>query len=277
MNPDRGAVAARVARHAEAARAVDATGASDAIVVLCGASNLIRGFPWVLESARAAVAPRRPRFLVAAGVGRAYAVPSRVLWRVRSAIPDSGIWAALDRERVRAPTAPVYALVTDIGNDLAYGAPAPQIANAVRTCLDRLAAAGARSLLTRVPLRSIARLSSARFRLLGSLLFPRHHLSRGALLDEAQTLNALLENLCAATGCPSCELAPEQFGWDRIHLGWSARRHAWSDLFRGWGSQSKPAEPSSTGRRLARRRHASILGAARPQRQLGPGVTLEQF
>jgi hypothetical protein len=108
-------------------------------IVFLGASNLTVGLGTVLATARARLGPEPVEVFVAAGHGRAYGRWSRVAIRGLPAIVDCGLWRALDRG-----TAPAtYALVTDIGNDLAYGATAAELAGWVGTCVERLAALGA--------------------------------------------------------------------------------------------------------------------------------------
>ena len=72
---------------------------------------------------------------MAAGHGRGYGVNTRLAWRRLPAILTSGLWRALDRERVARPAA----LVTDVGNELLYGLGVTAVATAVR---DAAAATG---------------------------------------------------------------------------------------------------------------------------------------
>ena len=60
------------------------------------------------------------------------------LWRELPGIVECGLWDAL----AQRPPAPTVALLTDIGNDLLYDVPVPQIVSWVETCLDRFSPRG---------------------------------------------------------------------------------------------------------------------------------------
>ena len=76
-------------------------------LVLLGASNVRRGLPIVVETARAAWP--RLEILGAFGHGRSYGARSRVLVRELPAILDCGLWDALTARRDDAT-----AVVTDV-------------------------------------------------------------------------------------------------------------------------------------------------------------------
>ena len=86
----------------------------------------------------------------------------------------SGIFpCALWQDLQNRPPLPTAALVTDIGNDLLYGVTPDRLLEWVERCLDRLADAGAATVVTQLPIDSIERLGEARFRFFRRLLFPR--------------------------------------------------------------------------------------------------------
>ena len=153
-------------------------------VVLLGASNVTRGAVTLVEMARRTVAGP-VEFLIAMGHGRSYGARSTVLGRSLPGIAECGLWEALRRGR----ELPTYALVTDIGNDVIYGAPVDAIAGWVRTCLDRLAARQARTVLSLLPMDSLRRLSPWRFHAARSLLFPGRRMSLPECLAAAQQLD----------------------------------------------------------------------------------------
>src|SRR5207302_6983784 len=135
--------------------------------VLLGASNLRRDLRTVVEiSCR--MWGRPLEILAACGLGRSYGMRMPFLWRELPGITECGLW----QELARRPSVPTAALVTDIGNDLLYDVPVPQIAAWVEACLDRLRQTGARVVLTPLPLCNIAALSRQRFVVLRSILFP---------------------------------------------------------------------------------------------------------
>ena len=85
-------------------------------VVLLGASNLTRGISTAVETTRRAVGGPAEYF-IAMGHGRSYGARSRVMGRGLPGITECGLWGALGDDH-----SPTYALLTDVGNDVAYGA-----------------------------------------------------------------------------------------------------------------------------------------------------------
>ncbi len=102
-------------------------------VILLGASNLTRGISTVVGIAQASLGG--PLDVVAAmGHGRSYGMWSRVLVRELPGIATCALWDALDRR----PRLDTVALVTDIGNDIFYGASIDEIVSWVDVTLARL-------------------------------------------------------------------------------------------------------------------------------------------
>ncbi|MCZ6542107.1 MAG: hypothetical protein O6768_00410, partial [Planctomycetota bacterium] len=91
-------------------------------VVLLGASNLTRGISRAVGIAQAILGTPL-EVLIAMGHGRSYGQRSRVLGRSLPGIVDCGLWDAL----LHGSGRPTYALLTDIGNDVMYGASVPSI------------------------------------------------------------------------------------------------------------------------------------------------------
>src|SRR5262245_13017732 len=126
--------------------------------IFLGASNLTLGFATAVEAARSLLGGPL-EVLAALGHGRSYGVESRVLLRALPAIEACGLWPELERRAA----APAYALITDVGNDIGYGFPAPAVAGWVERCLERLAAAGARVTITCLPEASLRAVGPVRF------------------------------------------------------------------------------------------------------------------
>lgn len=214
--------------------------AATARIVLLGASNLTLSFPWLRTAALATAGHGHAEVLVAGGLGRAYSVPSRFLLQARPAIVECALWDHLADAHRRRPL-PLYALLTDLGNDLAYGATAADLAAAIGACLARLRPLAARCVITGLPLGSIENLSPLRFMLLRSVLFPGRAISRAELLVQGRFFDRGLRELCVETGCTLAEIGPERFGLDHIHLTWRWRRRLWPELLAGW------RDPASAG------------------------------
>jgi hypothetical protein len=199
-------------------------------VVLLGASNVTLGFGVLTRLVRSGLqGPLEIR--AALGHGRSYGVWSSVLARGLPSISGCGLWEDLEA----VPPAPTFALLTDVGNDLMYEFPPERIAGWVETCLARLAAAEARIVVTRLPVARVQRLSAWRYHATRASFFPRHRpipwsdmLARVRDLDERVT--AAAESHGAAVVTPPLEW----YGVDPIHIRWSRRTSAWSDILSHW-------------------------------------------
>lgn len=194
-------------------------------VVLLGASNLKIGFPRVLARLRGA-AP--VEILAALGHGRSYGMWSRLAWvRQLPGIVQCGLWEELDRR----PHLPTVALLTDVGNDLLYGAPVPAIAGWVGTCLERLARQEAEIIVGLLPLATLEKVSPVRYHLIRQILFPgRRAAPWSAVLDSARELNETLRGLGLKHGARLVEPSPSWYGIDPIHVRRSMRSQAWNQI-----------------------------------------------
>jgi hypothetical protein len=102
-------------------------------LVALGASNLTRGLPELLRAAGSG-SPAPTEFLCALGLGRSYGLRSRVLFRSLPSILECGLWSRLSE----LPPASTTALVTDVGNDILYGASVGSLSSWVEECVARL-------------------------------------------------------------------------------------------------------------------------------------------
>jgi hypothetical protein len=198
-------------------------------VILLGASNLALSFPEVVKTALQ-IWGEPVEILAAMGHGRSFGEDSRVLGRKISGIFPCALWQAL----CARPPLPTFALVTDVGNDLMYGVPPDRLLNWVEGCLDRLAGAGASTVLTQLPLASLARLGSARFLLCRALLFPRCKLSLAEVRSRAALVNDGLVALGDVRNIPVIPVSDAWYGLDPIHLKRRVRRRAWPAILAAW-------------------------------------------
>jgi hypothetical protein len=194
-------------------------------VVLLGASNLTRGISTVVESAQN-IWGSPLDICCALGHGRSYGWTSNFLGRSLPGIVDCGLWKALDER----PTLPTAALITDIGNDLMYGAAVPQIAGWVETAIDRLQQSGAQVVMTLLPMGSAARLSPARFRFFAKLFFPHKRLELANLLARGYELHSRLETLGRSRGVALVEQQSDWYGIDPIHIKLRHWRTVWPSI-----------------------------------------------
>jgi hypothetical protein len=217
------------------------------------------------------------------GHGRSYGRRSTVLGRSLPGITECGLWEALDRDEGR----PTFALITDIGNDVAYGAEVPAIAGWVETCMERLAEARARTVMTPLPLESLRRLSPWRFKVARSIMFPARRFSLDEALERAVDLDDRVRGLAARHGIRTMEQEGRWYGLDPIHIKQRYLVAAWTRVMGGWRDGGEPLRPVSRSvLRWARLRLLTpqrwwLLGSPRgrpqPAGRLSDGSTISLF
>ena len=250
-------------------------------VVLLGASNLTRGISTVVGMSRVVVGVPC-EFLIAMGHGRSYGRSSTVLGRTLPGITECGLWPALGKG-----SGPVHALITDVGNDVIYGAAVDTIVGWVSACIDRLRAADATTVVSLPPMASIEKLTPWRFRIAMSLLFPGRRMSLPEAVQRCRELSEGLLALAAHDGVTVVEPEARWYGLDPIH---PRRRHmanAWRQGLGAWdtsGSSRPTVTPSPA--RWARLRTLTPeqwwllgrkMGRPQPSGRLGDGSTLWLF
>jgi len=251
-------------------------------VILLGASNLARSLSAVVETAR--LVWREPLEIMAAiGHGRSYGQDSSVCGRKISGIFPCALWSEL-KNRPKLPTA---ALVTDIGNDLAYEVPVDRLLAWVEACLDRLAEAGAATIMTRLPLASIESVGERRYRLFRALLFPRCSIPLAPMKSLAAELNRELLTIGERRKIPVIPVSGAWYGLDPIHIKRSVSRRAWPAILSAWrGVDATTVTPRSSLWRWAylgclAPSERTILGWRRRRRQpcgqLSDGTTIWLF
>ena len=251
-------------------------------VILLGASNLVRSLSTVVETARQIW--REPVEIMAAiGHGRSYGHETTVLGRKISGIFPSALWKDL-QTRSALPTA---ALVTDIGNDLAYGEPPDRILRWVERCLDELDSVHATSVVTQLPLESLATLGEGRYRLFRSVLFPSCRLQLAEVLALASELNERLLELGEQRKISVIPAPGAWYGFDPIHLKRSVWQDAWPTIVASWhDAGASRARPRASLARWAYLRclapsERSFFGLTRRARQpsgtLRDGTTISLY
>ncbi len=243
-------------------------------MVLLGASNLAIGLRAVLSAARARLgAPLE--VLAALGRGRSWGTDSSFLVRRMPGIVTCGLWRALAAGDPR----PAWALVTDVGNDLPFGAPPATILGWVEEALDRLERARASTVITSLPLENLRRLPAWEFELWRRLIFPLHRTSREQVLAGAEVVDAGLRRLALERSLVLVELQPEWYGLDPIHVRRSRRHEAWGRILSPWGEPTHAmasTELPGAWRQVPERRWILGIQGGRPQPglRLADGTTL---
>jgi hypothetical protein len=208
-----------------------------------GASNLTRGLREVVSVADALWGPDL-EIVAALGHGRSYGLPSRVFVRGLPGILGSGLWDRIER----AAPAPGKALVSDVGNDILYGAEAERVLDWVEECVVRLQRSGARVVITGLPLAGIRGLSPAAFLFFRSLFAPACRLSRAVVQERAERVETGLEALARRKDAIFFPLNPAWYGIDPIHI----RPGQWASAFRemllaGEDDRAAAAPPARVG------------------------------
>jgi len=202
-------------------------------LVLLGASNLTRSLPYVLQLAESGLGGPL-QVLAAIGHGRSYGADSRVLLRVLPGILQCGLWRDLDSQSAL----PTTALVTDIGNDLVYGFAPAEVMRWLEECLDRLAARGARTTITLLPVCNLEKISVFRYRAMLSVLYPRCRIPLSVMRERAIELNELLREATARRALTTIEHQPDWYGLDPVHIRIRAWRDAWPMILHSWRGEN---------------------------------------
>ena len=211
-------VSSRLAmNHAEQANSTPTT------IVLLGASNLTRGISTVVETLR--LMHGSPlRIFTAMGHGRSYGLHSSVLGRSLCSMLECNLWSAVTRES--NGHAPRFALLTDIGNDIMYGAMPEQIVGWIEQCIDRLEECGVQHMnITALPTGSLRRVKRWQFAIVRAVLFPSRHIKFETAISRALETQDLIEDLVRQRG-PMLRLVQHDgdwYGFDPIHI----RRRNW--------------------------------------------------
>lgn len=208
-------------------------------VILLGASNLTRAISTIVETThRFCGAPLD--IYAALGHGRSYGMKTNVLGRSLPGIRQCGLWDSV----AEASSAPCKALVTDIGNDLLYGADPEQITDWIDECLAGLAQQGAEIVLTQLPLQNLRGLSAMRYVILRTALFPlcRHDLA--TMTRRAQQLDKHTQQLAKKYRAHLVEPRAEWYGIDPIHIKIRHWSSAWQSILAPWNTAARSPSPA---------------------------------
>jgi hypothetical protein len=192
-------------------------------VVIIGASNVTLALPLIWKSMSRRDEPTR--LFVAAGHGRSFGLPNTVMGRTLPSLLECGLWQSLDQQRPASGTLQV--IITDVGNDILYGASVDEIVDWVTECVDRFTALGGNIVLTSLPRESLVSLKPSRFRFFRTVLFPRSRLSFGDCMDQARELDQKLVELATDRSVSLVGTEPHWYGADPIHVRRRFRPEAW--------------------------------------------------
>lgn len=249
-------------------------------VVILGASNVVLGLPTVIETA-CGVWGRPLELMAAIGHGRSYGLTTTVLGRTLPGILQCDLW---QEWQAREPL-PTASLVTDIGNDILFGASPEQIAKWVRQCLTQLAQRSERLIITELPLESVTPIGPQRYLLLRSILFPRSRLTWEQALSRGHQLNEALRELAREFNAALVKPKREWYGFDPIHIMMQQQQGAWREILQSWSGDHGHFLGTSLlnrpGWRLARPKYRKILGLVQhcqqPARCATDGTSLSVY
>ena len=207
-------------------------------VVILGASNVSFSFPTVVRSVQATFAGN-VRLWAVHGLGRSYGKRSQAVMRELDGILESSFWAAFAG---RPQPGPVFALLTDLGNDLIYEVEPKQIGHWVTDAMQRLQADvdergdAAEFTLTRLPAAKLLSLGAKRYYTSQKLLYPHRKSDQQAMNASIQQLDAHIPAIAEPFGATVVGTERYWYGIDPIHLRERYRRQAWSRYLGGWPS-----------------------------------------
>lgn len=216
------------------------------------------GFPLLLENLANGFAGPVDVY-TAMGHGRSYGKPSRFFWRELPGILESGLWDALaavsgEHRRCRL-------LITDVGNDLAFGHRVGQIMEWVEECFDRVGAKPSETIVTLPPLAAVRRMPRWRYRLMRTLVFPGCRISHQVMCDSLVDLESRLRSFAEQRGIPTVEPLAAWFGFDPIHIRRGCRASAWQTILAQWpgfGTREWQNRATPAGRNLSRKCRAAL-------------------
>lgn len=193
-------------------------------IIIIGASNVTLALPLIWSTLTKSLSEPF-RLLIAAGHGRSFGMPNTVLGRTLPSIQECGLWKLLDEQP--SDTSP-QVLITDVGNDLLYGADSGQTLQWVHQTVQRLETHAADIALTELPRCSLETLSRKRFHFFRSILFPQSRLTYDAALSQSEQLNHGLTELAQRRERRCFSPEAHWYGFDPIHVRRRYRPEAWS-------------------------------------------------
>ena len=194
---------------------------------LYGASNL-----WL--SRRAALAGLRARFEgplevgLACGPGRSYGVKA-----------GNPLVRYLALRSTELPPDPDLAILTDVGNDIAYGQNPGDVLGWIEELTTRLGRSRKTSLvITGTPLESLRLIPQWFFPLLRSVLYPSSTITQERVLKSLEEITAGVKVLAQQRGYQYLEPDARWYGLDHVHLD---RAH-YGPCWETWLEQIRPRQ-----------------------------------
>lgn len=235
-------------------------GSTRSRIVLLGASNLTLGVSTITQLAHAR-AGGPCAIHIALGHGRSYGQWSSILGRRLPGILECDLWSAIEKD----DGGPTYALITDVGNDIAYCVEPETIGRWLAEAVSRLRAMNASIVMTALPIESLRGLGRRRFELFRRLYFPSRPLTWDMMRERVEALDAMMRSIAHCSGVAIAEQSGAWYGFDPIHLRMRHWTTAWSRVLALWspGAREPAAKP-----RTRPLRWTSLLAATPAERIL---------
>lgn len=209
-------------------------------VVVLGASNATKGISLIVETAERLLGS--PIDVHAAvGHGRSYGKKSFLIARSIQGSLDCGLWDAIQtssRPDVGGQSSetgvPLYALLTDVGNDIMYCVDPETILAWVDGCVARLQRLNARIVMTGLPMAVVDRIGRKRYLFFRTLFFPKNPNSLEETIRRVRVVQEGLQRIATDRHVPFVEQKAAWYGLDPIHLTQTARARAWMEVLSHW-------------------------------------------
>ncbi|MEY4567221.1 MAG: hypothetical protein RLY14_2191 [Planctomycetota bacterium] len=196
------------------------------LVLVFGASNVRRGLVSLIKEVNFCCGSSWD-LVVVAGHGRSYGASTSVLGR---RLP--GIRQAVWRDHFSSHHSARYALLTDFGNDLFYGATIFQIQQWIEECLAILHREKVKLTMTGLPLEAIQSCQKAKFFLLRTIFFPKTELNFCDAIRGAERLDEVIRELAETYRASYVQPSLQWYGVDPIHIRKGCYANAWSAFLR---------------------------------------------
>jgi hypothetical protein len=210
---------------------------SSPLVLVFGASNVRRGLVSLINEVNFCYGSRWDLVIVA-GHGRSYGASTSVLGR---RLP--GIRQAVWRDHFSGHHGARYALLTDFGNDLFYGATIFQLQQWIEESLTILHREKVKLTMTGLPLEAIQGCQKAKFFLLRTIFFPKTKLKFCDAIRGAERLDEVIRELSKMYHASYIQPSLQWYGVDPIHIRRDCYANAWSAFLRS-DEMKKSAEKS---------------------------------
>ncbi|MDJ0835609.1 MAG: hypothetical protein QNK37_03780 [Acidobacteriota bacterium] len=215
-------------------------------IALFGASNLWFSTGAAVQCLATAFQPPMEVY-IASGPGRSYLTRGgNVLVQYEGHVRGS-LLRKLERNKPEQLTV----VLTDIGNDLIYGASSETLLAQLERILVRLKALNARVVVTQIPLESLLKLSKGLYYMIRSIYYFRCRIPYDPMMAMAGELHRGLTTLCREHRAALVDSQASWYSFDRFHLRPGAWKQAWSAWLKPFG-----VEPAiDAGIRLSGKSH----------------------